>query len=77
MNEYKNVHDDVGEIPVWDCRAESLAASERDVEWWLEILELDLVQSKPMVKDARRSVQLFADARSHPPRLAAVLLILN
>ena len=45
------------------------------LRWWLEILKLDLRQDKKFHQGTRAPVHLFADARGHPARLAAVLLI--
>ena len=45
------------------------------LEWWSEVLRLELVQAKPIKHDDSHLVHLFADARGSPPRLAAVLLI--
>ena len=39
------------------------------------MLSLDLEEDQSWVADAYSPVQLFADARGSPPRLAAVLLV--
>ena len=43
--------------------------------WWLEVLELDLRQEIVWRANAGKQVHLFSDARSTPPRVAAVLLM--
>ena len=45
------------------------------LEWWAEVLKLEIVQSRPLVKVSSPWVQLYADARGSPARLAVVLLI--
>ena len=45
------------------------------LRWWLEVLALGLHQSRPFSSTTSSPVHLFADARGHPARLAAVLLI--
>ena len=43
------------------------------LEWWLEVLQLRLVQKRSWRGSVAKPVHLFCDARSTPPRLAAVL----
>ena len=45
------------------------------LEWWLEVLQLRLVQQRSWRGSVAKPVHLFCDARSTPPRLAAVLFI--
>ena len=45
------------------------------LRWWREVFELELCEQRPWAKDHRKQVHLFCDARSTPPRLAAVLFI--
>ena len=45
------------------------------LRWWLEVLQLQLVQTCPWAPPTSTPIQLFADARGSPPRLAAVLFI--
>ena len=44
------------------------------LRWWLEVLALELVETKVWRAPASRPLQLYADARGQPPRLAAVLI---
>ena len=44
------------------------------LRWWLEVLSLELVQLRPWVGERRKPVHLYCDARSTPPRVAAVLV---
>ena len=41
--------------------------------WWLEVLNLDIAQFRPWVARSEKPVHMFCDARSTPPRVAAVL----
>ena len=43
------------------------------LHWWLEVLSLQVHQSRPWVLQALRPVQIFCDAASSPARLAAVV----
>ena len=45
------------------------------LKWWMEVLDLELCESRAWAPDARAPVQLFVDARSTPPRVAAVLFM--
>ena len=45
------------------------------LRWWREVLALGLHQSRSFSSAPSPPVHLFADARGHPARLAAVLLI--
>ena len=45
------------------------------LEWWREVLALGLSETRSWELDARPPAQLFVDARSTPPRLAAVLFL--
>lgn len=44
------------------------------LQWWLEVLDLKIVQIRPWVGTQRQPVHLYTDARSTPPRVAAVLV---
>ena len=44
------------------------------LQWWLEVLQLGLTQKRTWEKELKRPVHLFCDARSTPPRVAAVLV---
>jgi len=45
------------------------------LEWWAEVLALELCESRAWTPDRREAAQLFVDARSTPPRVAAVLFL--
>ena len=45
------------------------------LHWWLEVLQLGFHQSRSLYQNRASPVHLFAGARGHPARLAAVLLI--
>ena len=45
------------------------------LKWWLDVLSMQLVQAKLFTVSQDPVVHLFADARGHPARLAAVLLV--
>ena len=45
------------------------------LEWWKEVLLLDLEEKQCWSQDRRGAAHLFADARGSPPRLAAVVLL--
>ena len=45
------------------------------LRWWLQVLKLEIVQTCPWSLPETAPVQLFADARGEPPRLAAVLFM--
>ena len=47
------------------------------LEWWLEVMNLDLGQCCEFGEDTRDVVELFCDARGHPARLAAVIYVDN
>ena len=44
------------------------------LEWWLEVLSLDLCQTRPWLEQKTKPMHMLCDARSTPPRVAAVLL---
>ena len=44
------------------------------LQWWLEVFDLKIVQLRPWVGAQRQPVHLYTDARSTPPRVAAVLV---
>ena len=44
------------------------------LQWWLEVLQLGITQKRTWEKERKRPVHLFCDARSTPPRVAAVLV---
>ena len=44
------------------------------LKWWHEVLQLEICQLRPWAVPHRQPLQLFADARSTPPRVAAVLI---
>ena len=44
------------------------------LRWWREVLKLNLVERRFWHLDKREQLHLFVDARSTPPRLAAVLV---
>ena len=44
------------------------------LRWWQEVLKLQIVELKLWEQDEREQMHLFCDARSKPPRLAAVLI---
>ena len=45
------------------------------LQWWQEVFKLDLSQTKPWNEPQGQPVHLYVDARSTPPRLAAVLSV--
>jgi len=45
----------------------------RILEWFLVVLEEDIVELREWTTPERPPVHLFCDARGHPPHLAAVL----
>ena len=44
------------------------------LQWWLEVLQLGVTQKRTWEREQKRPVHLFCDARSTPPRVAAVLV---
>ena len=42
--------------------------------WWLEILSLELCEERPWTQQSQKPMHMLCDARSTPPRVAAVLL---
>ncbi len=44
------------------------------MEWWVDVLRRDICEVHPWVPPQTPAVHLYADARSSPPRVAAVLL---
>lgn len=44
------------------------------LKFWLEVLQRDLFQTVPWQKNVTKPLHLFCDARSTPPRVAAVLI---
>ncbi|CAK0862125.1 unnamed protein product [Prorocentrum cordatum] len=44
------------------------------LQWWREVLAMDLCQARPWADKARPRATLFADASGQPPRVAAVLV---
>lgn len=60
------------QIRSWDpsiSRELSLA-----LRWWQEVLAMGICEHREWNKNASRPLHLFSDARSTPPRIAAVLL---
>ena len=45
------------------------------LQWWCEVLSLQLRQRRDWKQDCRKQAHLFVDARSTPPHLAAVLFM--
>ena len=45
------------------------------LEWWADVLALELCEVRAWVPDQREAAQLFVDARGTPPRVAAVLFL--
>ena len=45
------------------------------LRWWLQVLSLSLCEERSWRKSREPCGHLFCDARSHPPRVAAVLCI--
>ena len=43
------------------------------LSWWIEVLGEDLKQVRPWKKKEDKQIHMFSDARSSPPRVAAVL----
>ena len=57
-------------------RASNMTTALRlSLEWWLEVLQLEMLQRRPWVRPTSSTVHLFADARGTPPRLAAVVFV--
>ena len=44
------------------------------LQWWLEVLQRGIKQMRPWVERDEKPVHMFCDARSTPPRVAAVLV---
>ena len=44
------------------------------LQWWGEILKLKICEERPWFDQPSDVAHLFADARSTPPRIAAVLI---
>ena len=44
------------------------------LRWWLEVLQGGIKQMRPWVSRDEKPVHMFCDARSTPPRVAAVLV---
>ena len=44
------------------------------LEWWLEVLSLELCEAMPWQQQITKPMHMLCDARSTPPRVAAVLL---
>ena len=58
------------------CRSGRLSKSLRMcLQWWLEVLQLELTQETLWHNKADSVVQLFCDARGFPARLAAIIII--
>ena len=45
------------------------------LQWWLEVLEGDMVEVRPWRKQRKRPIHMFSDARGEPPRVAAVIFV--
>ena len=45
------------------------------LRWWLQVLELEIAEERSFVEGRQPCVHLFSDARSTPPRVAAVLFM--
>ena len=45
------------------------------LQWWLQVLELEIVEERLFKEDRASCVHMFSDARSKPPRVAAVLFM--
>ena len=43
------------------------------LSWWIEVLGNDLKQIRPWDEKGDKQIHMFSDARSTPPRVAAVL----
>ena len=43
------------------------------LRWWLQVLELELCETREWIRSITKPCHLFCDARSTPPRAAAVL----
>lgn len=43
------------------------------LNWWLEVLNVGIAQFRPWTASSEKPVHMFCDARSTPPRVAAVL----
>ena len=50
------------------------AQLELSLEWWIEVLEKGITERREWQRERLRPVHLFCDARSTPPRVAAILL---
>ena len=44
------------------------------LRWWRDVLVLEVQEERPWWPDNKKQVHLFADARSTPPHVAAVLI---
>ena len=44
------------------------------LRWWVEVLETGIKETKVWSTPDAQPVRLYADARSTPPRIAAVLI---
>ena len=44
------------------------------LHWWLEVLQRGIKHMRPWVERDEKPVHMFCDARSTPPRVAAVLV---
>ena len=49
------------------------AQLELSLEWWIEVLERGIIERREWQRERSRPVHLFCDARSTPPRVAAIL----
>ena len=43
------------------------------LKWWLAVLNLQIMEQRPWEAKGDKPLHLFCDARSTPPRVAAVL----
>ena len=58
------------------CRNSSLSPALRlCLEWWLQVFKLELRETRSWQVSVKSVVHIFADARSTPPRLAAVVVV--
>ena len=55
-------------------RAELTPALQLSLKWWRQVLQLGICEKRDWETEARRPVYLYCDARSTPPRAAAVLV---
>ena len=44
------------------------------LRWWLQVLKLGIVEMRPWKENKQMPVHIFCDARSTPPRIAAVMI---